>query len=110
VTNLTSATNKEARAKGATVQPYMTCVEGQGRNKRDASLFVNCDGSLLAVSTTEPPLVAFDLLFKAFFVFSVKFPPSLKNVFNFVEKHVYKMSVAAAPAVASLEESEEDLM
>ena len=71
MTNLTSAINEEARAKGATVQPYMICVEGQGRNKRDASLFANCDGSLLAVPTTAPPLVAFDLLFKAFFLFSM---------------------------------------
>jgi len=80
VTNLTSAINEEARAKGATVQPYMICVEGQGRNKRDASLFANCDGSLLAVPTTAPPLVAFDLLFKAFFfVFNVEFPPLSKT-------------------------------
>ncbi|XP_065671450.1 uncharacterized protein LOC136089408 isoform X1 [Hydra vulgaris] len=69
------------------------------------SFFVVCDGKAIIVKPSKVS-VAFDYLFKSFFVFNLEYPKQIKVLYNFFQELVYKLpgSVASTKARKLFEE------
>nr|XP_047145692.1 uncharacterized protein LOC105846139 [Hydra vulgaris] len=70
-----------------------------------SSFFVVCDGKAIIVKPSKVS-VAFDCLFKPFFVFNLEYPKQLQILYNFFQELFYKLpgSVASTKARKLFEE------
>lgn len=80
------------------IQPYLIMVAGQEEN----SIFVVADGLFLNIPDNADLITAFDLLYKSFYTFNVKYPKNLQNFYNFFDYYIFKMNVKAYSTVSSL--------
>lgn len=87
-----------AKKVGKNVQPYILCVRGQDAD----SYFVQGDGIIISIPDRIEPIVAFDLLYKCFYVLNVAFPDNLINFYNFFDCYLYKISKNAPSVVTSI--------
>ncbi|XP_065678054.1 uncharacterized protein LOC100206125 isoform X1 [Hydra vulgaris] len=85
------------RSKNPKQQPFILSC--------GSSFFVVCDGKAIIVKPSKVS-VAFDCLFKSFFVFNLEYPKQLQILYNFFQELVYKLpgSVASTKARKLFEE------
>ena len=89
---------KSATSARTNVQPYIICTKGQSSIH---SFFVQGDGWFIKPHNSNS-VVAFDLLFKTFFVLNLSYPIGLQNFYNFIEVYVYDLGKKANGVAASL--------
>lgn len=80
------------------VQPYIICVRGQ----KNETFFVQGDEWFLSGHDKNNPIVAFDLLFKSYYVLNLSYPTSLLNFYNFMECYIHNIVSQSQGIVSSV--------
>ncbi|XP_031781313.1 uncharacterized protein LOC116416561 [Nasonia vitripennis] len=70
----------------STIQPYIIQVDGETPH-----FYVIADNAILTCNNRNDFTVAFDLMFKIYFIFNIQYPVSLQNVYTFIESYVYRL-------------------